>query len=302
MDHHKLRIAISTISFGMIGTVSRFIPLSSYTLVFYRAMLASIIIFLYVIITKKPFRIKVIKENIKLLMIATLGVVSNWLFMFMAFNTCSVPVATVSINTLPIFILIMAAIVFGEKMSIKTIICIIISTIGIILISNVLYTGFRSKEILGVMYGILTAILTGVVVMANKKLEKVNAYEKIVFEFFISGLIILPIALIKGESFLFTTNDNLIRSIIMFLFLSIYITGVVYILYFGSLDKISSKSIAFITYFDPITSLTLSYIVLNEKLEGFQILGAILIFLAIIINEMITSKKELPFGLRIRKK
>ncbi|MCQ2610064.1 MAG: DMT family transporter, partial [Lachnospiraceae bacterium] len=184
MDKDKFKIIISCISFGMIGTVSRFIPLSEYTLVFYRAMLASLSMLLYVVIAKKPFRMKVIKENIKLLMLATFGIVFNWLFMFMAFNTCTVPVATVSMNTLPIFLLIAATIFFKEKMNIKNIICIIISTIGIIFISNVLYTGFKSKEILGVMYGVLTAILTTIAVMANKKLEKVNAYEKIIFEFF----------------------------------------------------------------------------------------------------------------------
>ena len=62
----------------------------------------------------------------------------NWVLQFEAFKVSSVAIGTVCYNMMPIFLLIIAAFVFNEKITIKSGLCILVATIGVILVSNVI--------------------------------------------------------------------------------------------------------------------------------------------------------------------
>ena len=67
-------------------------------------------------------------------------------------------------------------------------------------------------------------------------------------------------------------------------------TGISYALYFGSIEKLNTQTVAIFSYIDPIVAIILSAVILNEKMSVFGIVGAVLILGSTMVSE-ITFKK-----------
>lgn len=67
--------------------------------------------------------------------------------------------------------------------------------------------------------------------------------------------------------------------------LGIVHTGIAYLLYFPSIKDVESKSIAILSYLDPIFSIIISFIFLRESMSLNQGLGGILILTTAYISE-----------------
>lgn len=292
----KLKLAIIIGIFGTIGVISVFIPLSSASIVFYRSIIAAVFLYCLTFITKRKLDFNTIKKEIFLIVLISIALAVNWILQFESFRVSSVSIGTVCYNTMPIFVIILAPIMFKEKLSIKNIICIIMAMFGVVLVSNFLLNGFSTKETIGCIYGILAAICYALVVMMNKKLEHVPAYEKVTTQFFIAALVVIPyIFLIDKNNLHFyenITQQEFITGIILLLILSIVHTGLAYAVYFDTITKVDATTIAILTYIDPLVALLLSHFILKESLNNLQIIGAILILLSTLINEFIPIKKK----------
>lgn len=286
---NKLILIIAT--FGTIGVMSHFIPLSSAGIVFYRALLGGLFIIAVNLLSKNKIHLDVMKNNIFLLILTGIGMSLNWVLQFEAFKVSSVSVGTVAYNTMPIFVIILSPFLFKNKISLKSKICVLIALIGIILVSNVLLTGIKSSETLGVVYGLMGAFFYAFVVLLNKKLSHIETHDKIIFQFLFSALVMLIYTMINNKNgLLFYENidkNTFIVGLISLLIISFIHTGLCYVAYFNACLKLKPDTIAILTYIDPVVALLLSHFILNERLNIYQILGAILILLSTIINEFV---------------
>lgn len=288
MLREKIKLIMIFVCFGLLGILAAFIPLSSYALVFYRALFGCIFMFCAVSVLKKQYRLNLIIKNIKMLFITGLLMGFNWVFMFMSMKIASVSLGTVCYNTSPIFIVLVAAIMLKDKITKKSIFCILLGLLGVILVSDLLKVGFQEYTFLGTIYGLIGALFYGLVVILNKKMKELNSYEKVSVQFMISAIIMIPFIIIDpNSSFVFGPTNNLIMAFIFLLIVGLFITGYLYILYFDSVSMLPAKTVAIFTYIDPVVALILSNLVLHEKFSSTQIFGTILILLATIINEFV---------------
>ena len=285
----KLKCILAIISFGMVGIFVHFIPLSSECVVLYRAVLANIYFIIVSFVTKRKCDVDNIKKNIIWLCITGVCMALNWVCQFEAYKIASVSVGTVCYNTMPIFVIILSTIFFKEKISLKNILCIFLAMIGIVLVSDILKNGFIYEEFKGCALGIIGALFYALVVIINKKMKDINTYDKLIVQFLVVILIMVPYIMCdKNNSFLFASNiikEKYFMGIICLLIVGFGITGVAYTFYYDSIIAIEAKDIAIYTYLDPVVALILSFVILRERLNLLQIIGAILILLATIINE-----------------
>ena len=292
----KIKIALIYATFGTIGIVTHFIPLPSATIVFYRALLGGIFIAFAAKLSNDPVNVNSIVSNIKPLFFTGFFMGLNWVLQFEAFRVSTVAIGTVCYNTMPIFLVIIASFIFRERLTIKSLICIVFASIGIILVSNVLVSGIRSNEVLGCVYGILGAIFYALILISNRYLSGIETRDKIVFQFAFSALIMLIyVAFMAKESFVFNNalgDREKIVGLICIILLGIFHTGFCYVHYFNAVSRLRADTVAILTYIDPATALLLSYFVLKEKMTILQFIGAILIFASTITNELIKDKKE----------
>lgn len=290
LKQEQIKLMFISATFGTIGFVMHFIPLSSPATVFYRALIGGLFIILMCLVSNKVIDIKSMKENFMILVLTSFFMGLNWVFQFEAFKVSSVAIGTVCYNTMPIFLLIIASIVFKERITIKNIICISIATIGIVLVSNVIETGIQSNQVLGCIYGILGAVLYALIVVYNRKLSNIATHDKIIFQFMFSSIIMaIYVLLIQRNTLFFDKNldsHTYIIGLISLLTLCLFHTGFCYVHYFNAVSNLKAETVAIMTYIDPVVALLLSYFVLKEQTTGMQIIGAILILGSTLINQI----------------
>lgn len=292
----KIKLVFIYITFGTIGLVTHFIPLSSPAIVFYRAIFGALFIIISTYAVGDSINLKSILDNFVVLIFTGLFMGLNWVLQFEAFRVSSVAIGTVCYNTMPIFLIIIASIVFQEKMSYKTIICIIIATIGVVLVSNVMNTGIKSSAVIGSVYGILGAIFYALILTFNRYLSDISTRDKVVFQFVFSAIIMaIYIIFISKSSFIFDSTvktSEMFTGIICILLLGIFHTGFCYIHYFNAVAVLKAETVGLLTYIDPVVALFLSYFVLKENMSFLQIIGAIMILGSTLVNELIILKND----------
>ena len=285
----KIIAALVILTFGTIGIVTHFIPLSSAVIVFYRAFFGAILVYLYMLIKGQKVNIKSIKDNLPVLILTGFYMGLNWVFSFKSYKIASVSVATVCYNTMPIFVVMISPLMFEDKLTRKGMFCIFLAAIGILFVSNVLNAKVSSEQLLGVVYGLLAAIFYALVVLYNKKLKHITTNDKILFQFIFSAIIMfIYVMLIEKSSFVFgngvSFNDKRI-GLLMLILLVVVHTAVCYISYFEAILYIKPETIAILTYLDPMCAIVLSFFILGERMTFLQVIGAALILVSTLINE-----------------
>ena len=297
LHKEKLKLIFISATFGTIGIVTHFIPLGSAAIVFYRALLGGIFIVIMTYLSGKTVNLNAMGKNFFVLVWTGFFMGLNWVFQFEAFRVSTVAIGTVCYNTMPIFLLIIASFMFKERISIKSVVCILIATIGVVLVSNVINTGIHSNEVLGCFYGILGAVNYALIVIFNRKLSNIETHDKVIFQFIFSAIIMFIYVVFIQRSGLFfeksISNRDLLVGIFCILLLSFFHTGFCYVHYFNAVSRLKAETVAILTYIDPVVALFTSYFILKEKTTGIQMIGAGLILVSTLANELIKSKKGL---------
>ena len=293
----RLKLILISATFGTVGLFSHFIPLSSAAIVFYRALLGGAFIVVMMKLSGIDIDIKSMRDNLIVLIFTGFFMALNWVLQFEAFKVSSVAIGTVCYNMMPIFLLIIASFVFNEKITLKSGLCILIATIGVILVSNVVNVGIKSNEVLGCVYGILGAVFYALIVTFNRKLSQITTHDKVIFQIAFSALIMaIYVGFIEKKSFFIDSNlprNEIVMGIVCMLILSFLHTGFCYVHYFNAVSRLKAETVAILTYIDPVVALFLSYFVLKENMTALQFLGAVMILGSTLFNELSKTNKEI---------
>ena len=95
MNPRLMLIASMTI-FGTLGIFVRNIPVSSGELALYRAVLAALLIAVFLLLTKQQIPFSKIKKEVPLLLASGIAMGINWILLFEAYKYTTVSVATLS--------------------------------------------------------------------------------------------------------------------------------------------------------------------------------------------------------------
>lgn len=285
----KITFIISMLVFGTIGLFVKYIPLASSEIALYRAVLASVLIFLFLIISRRKIPFKVIKNQLPLLFISGVCVGFNWILLFQAYKYTTVSVATLSYYFAPVLVTLICPIVFKEKMTLKNWVCFAFSTLGIVLITGIGDLSQGKNHLIGVLYGLGAACLYAVVVVINKFIKNVDGIERTFLQFLSATIVLLPFAILSGGINVATLNGN---GLIMLLIVGVVHTGINYCLYFSSLKDLKGQQSAILSYIDPLVAVIISFIALNENLTTMQGIGGLLILGFAILNEINFKKTK----------
>lgn len=274
----------SMLIFGTIGIFRRYIPLSSAMLAFFRGLLGSAFLLIFVLAKggklHKP-------DSKKLLLLAATGAIMglNWMLLFEAYNYTSVAVATMCYYMQPTIVILLSPLVFREKLTFKKLLCAIAAIIGMVFVSGILDgTGFQAQDIKGILFGLGAAVLYSTVVILNKKVTMDDVYGKTIIQLASAAIILIPYLLLTENVSEIELNGFAVG---MVLLVGIVHTGIAYALYFGSIKNLKAQSIAVMSYIDPVSALIFSAVFLNEKLSLFGIIGAALIIGSALVSEAV---------------
>lgn len=279
-----LKSTLSMVIFGTIGIFRRYIPLPSSMVAMTRGIVGMLFLLAFLRIRKVKLNGAAIKKNLWTLIIsgAVMGV--NWILLFEAYNYTSVATATLCYYLAPIFIIIVSPFLLKEKITAKKLVCVCVALLGMVFVSGILQTGISDiSEIKGVLLGVGAAALYATVVLLNKRLGDVPAYDRTILQLGAAGVALLPYVLLTENV---AAMEFTGLSVLMLAIVCMVHTGVAYALYFGSLMDLKAQTAAILSYIDPVVAIILSALLLKENMGVLGLIGAVLILGAAIVSEL----------------
>lgn len=284
-QERKSRLALigSMCIFGTIGILRKYIDLPSSVIALVRGAVGVVFLLCLVGLTGKKMNRAAIRDNLWILLLSGVFIGFNWILLFEAYCYTSVATATLSYYMAPILVVLASPLVLKEKLTGKKLLCVGTALVGMVLVSGVFQAGFSGlSELRGVALGLGAAVLYASVILMNKKMGEISAYDKTIVQLAAAAVILLPYTLLT-EDFSALTVDTL--GLVLLLVAGIVHTGAAYALYFGSIMALPVQTVALYSYIDPILAVVLSAVLLREPMTVGGVIGAVLILGAAFFSE-----------------
>lgn len=280
----KASLIFPMLVFGTIGIFVRYIPLPSSVIALTRGVIGTV--FLIVVTLKRGPGIswKAIRRNLLNLCLSGAFIGINWILLFESYRFTTVATATLCYYMAPVFVTISAPFLFKERLTKKKMLCIAGALVGMIFVSGIWNTGISGTgELRGVLYGIGAAVFYASVILLNKKIRDISAYDKTMMQLAAASIVLLPYTVLTEKVSVLSLTPV---AVILLAVVGILHTGISYTLYFGSMKELEAQTIAIFSYIDPIVAILLSALFLKEPLGIGGIAGAIMVLGAALISEL----------------
>lgn len=276
--------------FGTVGVFVRFIPLPSEIVALSRGVIGALFLLLVVLIRGGKILWEPIRKNLLWLLLSGTALGFNWILFFEAQRFTSVAIGTLCYYMAPIFIIIVSPFLLKERLTVKKSVCVVLALIGMICISGVIGGKLPGgSELKGIIFGLMAAVLYASIVLMNKQIKGISAYDKTILQLAISAVTLVPYILLTTDPAALDLSSS---SVPMLILVGVIHTGLAYYLYFGSMEHVSGQTAAVISYVDPAVAVLASIFVLGEPMKMIEAFGAVLIIGAALMSEVTVSKKR----------
>ena len=283
----RLMLAASMVIFGTLAPFVRSISVSSGELALYRAILAAVMIGLFLLATGQKIPFGKIRKEVPLLLLSGMAMGINWILLFEAYKYTTVSVATLSYYFAPVIVTLVCPILFRERLTGKQIICFVMSTLGLVLITGIGDAG-GGKDGVGILFGLGAAVFYASVVLLNKFIRNVDGIHRTFLQFLAAVIILIPYVMLTGGVTLGGLSGI---GWVSLLVVGLIHTGVAYCMYFSALKDLPGQKAAILSYVDPLVAVLISVTVLGESMTVWQAVGGVLILGFTLWNEITPKAK-----------
>ena len=279
----RLMLVASMAIFGTLAPFVRRIGLSSAQLSLFRALLAAGLIGVYLLLTGAKLPVKELKKELLILMGSGTCMAINWILLFEAYKYTTVAIATLSYYFAPVLVTAASAFLFREKLTKKNVLCFVMSTLGIVIITGITNLGGGSNNGIGIACGLGAAVLYAGCILLNKFIKGVGGIQRTFLQFLAAIAVMVPYVLLTGDTSLGAMDT---AGWICLAVVGLFHTGITYCMYFTAVEKIPGQALAILSYIDPLVAVIVGVMILGEPLTVSQIIGGSLILGFTLWNEL----------------
>ena len=283
MKKEYLYAGISILLWSTTATVTKLLlgSLNSLQILFVGSAFAFIFLLVVNIIkgNLKELRSYKINDYLQISGTGILGTFLYNLFLYLGINKLQASQAFIINYLWPIMIVVFASIILKEKMTTRKIIAILLSFIGVIIVTangNLLNVG--NDTLLGATYCIIAAISYGLFSVLNKK-NNYNKYVSMMLYYFVSFVISL-IYILTSKTW-FTLEITQFAGL---LWIGIFTSATAFTSWALALEKGDTAKISNLAYITPFLSLVWTALVLKENISIYSLVGLIIIVVGIFIQ------------------
>ncbi len=284
----RLSLVAAMFIFGTIGVLRRYLPVPSGFLAMTRGLIGAAVLLLLVRLRGGRLDRAAIRANLWKLCLSGALIGFNWILLFEAYRYTTVAVAELCYNMAPVFVLIAAPFVLRERLTLRQFLCVVVALFGIALVSDLAHAGFSgAAEWRGVLLGLSAAVLYASVVLLNKRIHDIGAYDKTIVQIGAAGVVLIPYVLLREDlsSVVFTPSVC-----VLLLVAGLVHTGLAYALYFSAVGVLPAHSLAILGYLEAVLAVLSSVLLLREPMAAAQFFGAALILCAAVTAELPEKK------------
>jgi drug/metabolite transporter (DMT)-like permease len=259
--------------------------------IFYRFFIASIIIFIFLMLSKKKMSFN-FHQHLSFLLLGVTLFSLNYIFFYLANTYLISGIVTIAFSTILIMNILGERIYFKIKSSKETLFAAGFGIVGILIIfgNELLNFKLEDKTHIGIILSFIATFWasTGNLIHQKNSKDKIPFIQSIAYGMLYGSLFTLIVAKFRGAEFIF---DNSISYILSFLYLSIIGSVVAFYLYLKLLENIGSARAGYIGVIMPIIALIISTIFEGLQWTNNLILGLpVLIFGCILILNQKSKK------------
>lgn len=283
----KLSLITAMMIFGTIGIFRRHIPLSSPLLAMLRGAIGTVFLLVLVRLKHQPLDRAAIRKNAPKLCLTGACIGINWILLFESYRYTSVATATLCYYMAPILVILASPVVFRERLTLKKCLCAAVAFAGMIFVSGVADSGFGGiAEMKGVFLALGAAVIYATVMMMNKRLQGIAAYDRTILQLASAAIVIFPYVLLTEDWSAVEISPLIVTLVLV---VGMVHTGFTYALYFGAISRLPAQTIALFSYIDPIVAIFLSATLLREGLTLTSAIGAVLVLGSTLVSELTDS-------------
>ena len=253
-------------------------------LLFFSSIFSLLALFIILIIQKKIKILFSLKAK-DIIIPASLGFLNPFLYYLILFKSYSLLPAQIAqpLNyTWPIVLVILSAPILKQKIGTKGLISIIISFVGVIIISlQGSLENFAQVSKIGVSLAVGSSVIWALYWLFNVKSildEMVKLFLNFLFGVLYIGIYILVLDEISMPDF---------KNILSFAYIGLFEMSITFAFWITAL-KLTNRtdSISILVYISPFTSLIFIYFILHESINFSTVIGLVFIILGIIIQKV----------------
>lgn len=260
------------------GTIGVFVVLSGVAplnVVFFRCLFGALALGLYCWARGYLRNTGFTRWSLLLAVVGGIFLVLNWYFLFASYSGSSISVATVVYHTQPFYVVLLGALVLGDRVTLNKVLWIVLAFFGVVLVSGLTLDSFSGnvEYLLGIGSALVAAVLYAFATIIAKKISGVRPHLVALVQVSVGTLMLLPVTQFGAMSGLGLRWGWLVA-------LGIVHTGLLYILIYSSFQKLASPLIAVLTFVYPAVAILADVTVFGTVIGIAQMAGIALIVLA----------------------
>ena len=283
----QIRLHFIVFLWGFTAILGKLITLSASHLVWWRMLLTSVCLLLFIVIFQKK-NIFINKSLIIKLIRAGSVIAIHWLFFFESIKTSNVSIALSCLSTTTLFVALIEPLIFRRKIDWAEIL------LGIITLSCMLLI-FKTETqyTQGIIYGIIGAAFSALFSVLNGKLQGSTTSGNIIFYEVFGGFLVISLY------FLFTNELEGIFSISKSDFWWVFLLASLFTAYpmFESIRLmryISPFTLILAVNLEPIYGILFAYFIfgVSEHMNPMFYIASCFMILAVIANGILKARKK----------
>tara|TARA_R110002126_G_scaffold9872_15_gene44420 strand:+ start:788 stop:1696 length:909 start_codon:yes stop_codon:yes gene_type:complete len=273
---------------GFTAVIGKLITIDALPLVWYRMLMASLIILAYMLIRK--FQLKVSPKTLLMLILGGIVVSLHWVTFFMAIKVSNVSIALATMSTGAFFTALLEPFWYGRKMVGYELVFGLIVMLGLYIMFRV-ETGFLN----GILLALVSSFLSATFSLINGKLTQEQRPSVISFYELGSGVLFLSIYLVFSGSFDQKFFQLSVNDWMYIFILASICTAYAFIASVKILKYISPYTVMLTINLEPVYGIILAFLLLgeSEKLNPLFYVGALLILTTVVANGILKNRKKL---------
>ena len=274
---------------GFTAILGELITISAIPLVWFRMLIASILVFIYIKVSKTDISIS--PKSVVKLFVAGIIIALHWITFFGSIDASNVSIALAMFSTGAFFASIIEPIVFKRKTIWYEIIFGILVIIGVFIITH-----SELKYLKGIILGISSAFLSSLFAVLNGKFLQRHTATVISFYEFISGVAFITLFILLFYDGFSLEFFQLSISDYGYLFILASIcTAYAFIAAVHVMKVISPYTVILSYNLEPVYGILLAIILFpeKEKMSSNFYYGAAIILITVMLNGLLKNKRLL---------
>lgn len=265
-------IHIAVLLFGFAGLFGKWVVLPAGLIVFGRVFFAALFLLLFLLISKRSFKLSGIRDYFSLFLAGSL-LAFHWFTFFYAIQISSVAIGILGVSTFSIFSALLEAFFFKEKFCYKNLIPAFLSVVGIYIILPEF--SFENKITLGLFWAIVSGLAFALISFLNRRqVQKYSGSLVAFYQDLSATIVLLPVLFFID----YTLNLKAIGQLAL---LGSVFTAIAHTLFISGLNKIKVHQASVIANMEPVYGIVFAFFLLQEQ-PAWNVLvgGAIIVGMA----------------------